>query len=127
MVVIALTGCNGGGDASSDAHSNIRVLTRFYTRVSQELGRPPKDEAEFKERIKAINADLSAFGVSSVDELFVSERDGQPLVVDYGDFPKGSSVVIYEQTGVNGKRMVGQRIGSVEEVDEAKFKELVPQ
>lgn len=126
MVVIALTGCNGD-DASSDAHSHIRVLTRFYTRVSMDLGRPPKDEAEFKEKIKAINADLNAVGVSSVDELFVSERDGQPLVVDYGDFPKGSSVVIYEQTGVDGKRMVGQRIGSVEEVDDARFKELVPQ
>jgi hypothetical protein len=125
MLAVTLTGC-GGGDASSNAHSHIRVLTRFYTRVSMELKRPPKDEAEFKDKIKATNADLSAFGADSVDELFVSERDGQPLKVVYGSPPKGSDVVVWETTGVDGKRMVGHQIGSVEEVDEAKFRELVP-
>ena len=62
--------------------------------------------------------------VGSFDELFVSERDGQPLVVVYGSPPKDSDVVVYEQTGVNGKRLVGHRIGMVEEVDEAQYKDL---
>ena len=127
MVVVALVGCGGGGGAaSSDEDAQFRVLTRFYTRVSTELGRPPKDEAEFKEKIKAVNPDLSAVGAASVDDLFVSERDGQPVVVVYGEPLKGSDVVMYEKTGVDGKRMVGHKIGSVEEVDAARFGELVP-
>jgi hypothetical protein len=67
---------------------------------------------------------LEKLRVDSIDELFVSERDGQPLVVVYGSPPAGSDVVVYEHTGVNGKRLVGHRIGMVEEADEATFKSL---
>jgi hypothetical protein len=126
MVVVVIVGCGGGGAASSEQDVQFRVLTRLYTRVSTELGRPPKDEAEFKEKIKAVNPDLSAVGATSVDDLFVSDRDGQPVVVVYGQPLKGTDVVIYEKAGVDGKRLVGHKIGSVEEVEAAQFAELVP-
>src|SRR3712207_8080558 len=53
-------------------------------------------------------------------------RDNQPLAVVYGTPPSGSDVLVYEKTGVDGKRMVGRSMGSAEEVDESRFRELVP-
>ncbi|MBA3484608.1 MAG: hypothetical protein H0T51_22620 [Pirellulales bacterium] len=108
------------------ATSRIRYLTMLHAKISSELGRPPKDEGEFKEAIGKSDVDLKALKVESLDELFVSERDGQPMVVAYGPSPFGVDVVAYEQTGVNGMRQVGHKIGMVEEVDEARFRELVP-
>jgi len=35
-------------------------------------------------------------------------------------------VVAYEQEGVNGKRFVASKMGAVEEVDEARFRKMVP-
>lgn len=128
LSVLTLIGC--GSDESSVVRqqglSHVRLLTSLHTRISSELGRYPKDEAEFKAALAKANLTLDAMKVSSVDELFLSERDGQPLVVVYGQAPAGSDVVVYEQTGVDGKRQVGHRIGMVEEVDEAQFAEIAP-
>ena len=70
---------------------------------------------------------LDVFGVSSTDELFISERDEQPLVIIYGKTPTGVApgVVAYEKLGVDGVRQVGFKIGQVEEADAARFAELV--
>ena len=62
--------------------------------------------------------------IDSFDELFISERDGQPLTVAYGPAAANSNFIVSEQTGVNGKRMVGLRTGIVEEMDEAQYKAL---
>ena len=86
---------------------SVRVWTRPHVKVG---GRYVMDEGHIV--------------VDSFDELFVSDRDGKPLVVVYGSRLKDSDVLIYEQTGVNGKRLVGHRIGMVEEVDEAEYKKL---
>lgn len=128
IVVVVLAGCTGNQGAGSTTQlTHVRMLTGLHTRASTELRRPPKDEQEFKEFIKNSDVSLENMGVNSVDEIFVSERDGQPLGVAYGSPLKGSDVVVWEKTGVDGKRLVGHSIGMVEEVDEAKFKELVPQ
>jgi hypothetical protein len=127
LIAALLVGCGGptGGSGKKET-SRVRVLTMLYTRTSSQLGRNPKDEQEFKEKLKSYDLALDKAGVSSIDELFISERDGQPLGIYYGPHPPGSDVVVYEQTGVDGMRYVGHRIGMVEEVDEAKFRELVP-
>jgi hypothetical protein len=126
VAVMALAGCAGESPAVSTGTSHVRLLTMLYNKVSREQGRIPKDEQEFKDNLKSADLSLESLKINSTDDLFVSERDGQPLVVVYGSVPPGSDVVVYEQTGVDGKRMIGHRIGMVEEVDEAKFKELVP-
>jgi len=122
-----LVGCGGPkADAQKKQTSHVRVLTMMYNSVSAKLGRHPKDEQEFKDTLRKSDVSLEALKVDSIDELFVSERDGQPLVVVYGPTTPGSDVVVYEQTGVNGMRLVGHEIGMVEEVDEQRFRELVP-
>jgi hypothetical protein len=118
-------GCGGAKSAArNQAFSHASLLTQLYVRATSALGHPPKDEQELKEGIKKSNVSLEALKVKNIDDLFTSDRDGKPLVVVYGQRPAGSDVVVYEQEGVDGKRLVGHSIGKVEEVDEAKFKEL---
>ncbi|HEX2473540.1 MAG TPA: hypothetical protein VHK01_02270, partial [Lacipirellulaceae bacterium] len=66
--------------------------------------------------------------VSNLEELFISERDGEPYVIFYGQRPAGvaADVVAYERTGVDGKRFVGDSVGGVGEVDEQAFAGMVP-
>jgi hypothetical protein len=128
LMASTLVGCRGpSADAQQGQLNHVRLLTMMYTKVSSQHGRNPKDEQEFKDMIRKSDVSLEAMKVSSIDELFVSERDGQPLGVVYGPAAPGSDVVVYEPTGVDGIRLVGHKLGMVEGVDEARFRELVPQ
>ena len=104
--------------------SHVRILANLHALATTKLGHVPRDAQEFKQAITKLGVNLENRKVGSIDELFISERDGQPLVVAYGTTNLESDVVVYEQTGVNGKRLVGHRIGMVEEVDEAELKKL---
>jgi hypothetical protein len=122
-----LTGCESRpDDAVRKELSHIRLLTSLYVKASGHLGHSPKDEAEFKQAIADSDVKLENLRVNSIDELFVSERDGKPLVVIYGNRLPTSGAIVYEKEGVNGKREVGFTIGRVDEVDEAKLNELIP-
>ena len=63
----------------------------------------------------------------NLDALFVSDRDGQPFVVRYGVSGGlgATDAVIFEQQGRNGKRQVGFTDGTVEEVDSARYDQLL--
>ena len=112
------------GDVATHQMSRVRILTNLLAMATTELGHVPRDEQEFKQAIAKLQVNLEKRKVGSIDELFISERDGQPLVVVYGSGSVDSDIVVYEQNGVNGKRMVGHRIGMVEEVDETELKKL---
>jgi hypothetical protein len=104
--------------------SHVRSLTTLHGLVTSKLRHPPGDVKEFKQALATLSVKPEQMKVDSFDELFVSDRDGKPLVVVYGSPLKDSDVLVYEQTGVNGKRLVGHRIGMVEEVNEAEYKNL---
>ena len=128
--VVAFAGCGGGPPASAKSTevSHARVLTALYFTVASALGKSPDSEAQFKEEIAKRSPDLSVLNVGSVDELFVSDRDGQPLVVSSGPPAAGvdPTVVVYEQTGKDGVRLVGNRSGQIQEFDAAAFAKVVP-
>ena len=100
--------------------------------MAQHRGQPPANEAEFRTFVEKEGPSLlEQFALKDVSSLFVSSRDNQPYVILYGPLsgppgPAGQPVFAYEKTGVGGKRMVASGLGAVEEVDEARFKELVP-
>ena len=76
-------------------------------------------------------ADLANLGVTDPAKLWISSRDKQPYVILYGPVsgppgPAGQPVIAYESKGVGGKRFVASSLGAVDEVTEARFKELVP-
>lgn len=115
--------------------SRLKPLAVFYGQFTgQHRGMAPASEAEFKEFLRTIPPEqLASFQVKDIDTLFVSERDGKPYVILYGNVsanrpagPAGAPVIAYEQQGVGGKRFVASSIGAVEEVDEARFKQWVP-
>jgi hypothetical protein len=93
-------------------------------------GGPPPNEAVFKSFAKERGEPLVKLaGVSSVDELFVSSRDNEPYVILYGKEAAkliNRGILVHERTGVGGHRLVGYRGGSVEALDEAAFRKLVP-
>lgn len=127
--IVAFAGCGGGPVASAESKdvSHARALTALYFTVTSALGKSPDSEAQFKEEIAKRSPDLGVLNVGSVDELFVSDRDGQPLVVSYGQPAAGvdRAVVVYEQTGKDGVRLVGNRSGQVQELDAAAFAKVV--
>ena len=135
VVSLSLTAGLGCGSAETAGggmpdDSNIRPLTMLYVSYVNRQGQPPASEAEFKrylaERGEAL---LQSEGVSSPDELFISPRDNEPYVLGYGkdaDKLMRRGIVVYERTGVGGRRLVGYRGGFVNEVDDAEFRKLVP-
>jgi hypothetical protein len=120
-----LLGCNTEAP-SVEAASRLQILTGQYMKFTYgNRGRAPKDEAEFKQYLqKREQLICNAAGITTLDELFVSERDGQPLKIYYGDKVKkidGIEVVAHEAQGVDGRVMVGQKSGVSELRDAAKF------
>lgn len=104
--------------------SHVRSLTSLYGEATAKLGHLPQDEQEFKRAIGALGVRPEKMGVTSLDQLLISERDHKPLIVIYGIHRPQCDVVVYEQAGWAGKRWVGHRIGMVEEMDEAAFRQL---
>ena len=110
-------GCGSGFDVNSEVqkmNSNnaqrLANLYQHYQRKHQGIG--PKDESKFKSFISEVNPVLlERIGVSagSIDQLFTSERDGQPFFVRYGlkGNDRGPAVpTVFEEEGVDGKRLV---------------------
>jgi hypothetical protein len=134
LVALLVSGCGGTRTASQKTEqSTLKPLAVFYGRyISSHMGQPPPNEEEFKKFVSSLPAeDLKGFNLTSADQVFVSDRDKQPYKVIYGvpsgpPGPAGAPVIAYEQQGVGGKRFVASNLGAVEEVDEAKFKEYVP-
>jgi len=138
VLIGALVGCGGGRGRNNQAQevSPLKPIATFYGNyVNQHQGRPPPSEAEFKaflqqpDNSKRLQAEFPQ--VTDVDKLLISPRDNQPYVIFYGAIAKGSGpgggpVVAYEKVGVSGKRFVVGSMGSVEEIDEATFRKMVP-
>lgn len=130
LLLLVVAGCGGQTLAPSATEGRrVGAIVTTHNMMERATGRLPANEQEFKRFIAENGSQsLERAGVTAVDELFVSDRDGQPLVVTYGAYPAGmnAKIVVYEQNGVEGKRFVGYNSGAVELVDDARFNELVP-
>lgn len=129
---ILVAGCGQQAQSKKQQESRLKPLSLLYGQyMGQHRGQPPQNEAEFKKFVETQKSFLTQFGITDPATLFISERDGQPYVVIYGKpagpaLLAGQPVIAYEKVGVGGKRFVASQLGAVEEVDEARFKELVP-
>jgi hypothetical protein len=131
VVVCTASGCTSrSAIANKEEMSRLKPLVVLYTSASSALRHPPQSEDEFKKYIATQKGRLlDMLHVEKPEELFTSERDGQPYVIAYGPTANGKprEVIAYEKVGVNGKRMVGYATGIVSELDEERFREVVPQ
>ena len=128
LLSVTVLGCTSHRDeVRAKEVSHARAIATLYFRAASTLGRPPENEQEFKQAAAQGQMDLGVLGVDSVDELFVSDRDAQPLTMVYGKAPQGVArgVIAYEQTGKDGIRLVAFNNGQVIEANQAKFAELV--
>ncbi len=118
-----LLGCDAAGTpAPHNADVQLRVLGRLYGEyMAQHNSQPPADEAQFKASLSQSPDILKATGIATIDQLFVSPRDGQPLVVLFGEkiVPNENSGfpwIAYESQGVDGKKYIIGARGNVEEM-----------
>jgi len=125
-------GCDAPDRAGEQA-SSLKPLAILYGRfLAQHRGQPPANEAEFRTFVEKESPSLlEQFQVKDIASLFVSSRDQQPYTILYGQLtgppgPGGQPVFAFEQTGAGGKRFVATGLGAVEEVNEERFKLLVP-
>jgi hypothetical protein len=134
LSMLSSIGC-GGPDPAIAAReaSNLKPLAVLYMQFAgQHRGQGPRNEAEFKTWIKALPpSQLASFDVKDVESMFISSRDTKPYIVKYGTASGvpgagGMTVIAYEQQGVEGKRYIAGSLGQIEEVDETKFRSLVP-
>jgi len=131
VAIAATIGCGRSNSSAETESSNLKPLAVYYGRfVGANRGKGPKDENQLKEFIRNRPADeLSTMGITDVDSLFISSRDKKPYKFKFEEkqpMPGQLSIFAWEQDGVNGKRFVGGTLGQIEEVDEARFRELVP-
>ena len=125
VFVVREAGCILRQNSKKSVPNHVGAVTALYELSTSKLGHAPSDEKEFKKTMQTVSVKPQNFKVDSFDDLLISERDGQPLTVVYGPAAANSNFIVSEQTGVNGKRMVGLRTGIVEEIDDAQYKALM--
>ncbi len=130
LTCVLIAGCGDGassqGEATDDSH--LKFVADSYALFLKEHRRLPNDDAEFREFATKRAADDPKAKGQTVDQLLTSERDGKPfgLFTLEDSLPDGFFQAAYEQVGVDGRRLVADSAGNIQEVDEATFREMVP-
>lgn len=105
-------GCRTENQVAKIYSTNIKKVHQCYLMYMENNGyKGPKDEAEFKNYLKtdptAIylmkRAEITPEGV---DDIFISERDGEPFKIRYGLKGVADFAIVFESVGVEGKRLV---------------------
>jgi hypothetical protein len=111
--------------------SHIKQLTNLYFGYQRSHGwQGPKDAAALKDFVKhdmdPTKLEMMKVKVDKLDDLFVSQRDHKPFKIKYsmGGGPGASVAVVFEDTGIEGKRQVGLTGPRIQEVDDAQYDEL---
>jgi hypothetical protein len=138
LLTIIVVGCSGGNDSGNIARSvaalntdNIERLSNLYLGYQIRHGwQGPKDEAALRSfalrEMDPKKLEMMQIDPFQLDNLFVSTRDQKQFKVKYGvNSLSGANVsVVFEDTGVGGRRQVGFTGPIVEEVDEARYNKL---
>lgn len=131
-VLLASYGCSSKPSAVPTNTSALVKLVTLYNVYTNQNRVGPSSEAEFKKYIQGMKPEgLQSMGLdpAQLDTYFVSPRDNKPYKFIYkvrpGD-PTKPPVVAYEQDGSGGMREVAFLNCKVEEVDAARFQQLVP-
>ena len=129
---------SGCGGAKSDvpkgaAAENIRKVTLAYVEYSStHSGVGPADK---KSLAKAL-AERNLVSIEEAETFLVSPRDNQPYVIRWSQRPMGRpvgpnppkpNIVVFENTGAEGTRYVGDGQISIKELSEERFAEMVPE
>jgi hypothetical protein len=124
----AVIGCGKQSRGEEFPESNLRLVAVMYSQyVSAHGGEAPADAADFRAYVQSLGPGvLQRAGLSSVDDLFVSRRNGKPFAIKYkrGDW-KFEGAIAYEQESSDGTHYVATDLGGVSEITEAQFQKRV--
>ena len=124
LFVAATVGCNEGGSGLELHESNLRLVAVLYSQYSSaHAGEAPRNADDFSTFVQSLGPDvLERAGLSGVDELLVSPRDGKQYAVKYkiGNWPLDGAIA-YEQVGADGTRFVATELVGVSEITEEQF------
>src|SRR5687768_1983832 len=112
-----------------DLNSMKAVGILYGKYVGAHNGQPPKSEKEFVQYVAAREREfLKQLGLSDPEQLVISPRSGQPLVlVTTKTGPTDiSPIVAYESQPVDGTRLVVRDTGVVQELPEVEFQRQRP-
>jgi hypothetical protein len=134
LLLMLAGGCRSGNDGAemfaSVSSTNVQRLANLYCVFqAQHNFKGPKDEQEFKTFISNMHpTHLKNYqvDVNKLDELFISERDKLPFRIrwQHQASPRQAHVpLVFEEQGLNGKRMVGFSGFEVREVDQSEYDE----
>lgn len=136
LILGLLAGCSGNADPENALakanETNVQRLANLYLAYQGDnnwVG--PPGEAKFKDYIKNFSPKkLTRIGIdpATTDQLFVSERDGQPFKIRWsvvGNMMGSKEPVVFEAEGVNGQRQVGSLDMSVREVGQEEYDQLL--
>jgi len=135
ILVVLLAGCLGDQiahqvGAKNDA--NIKRVSNLYYAYQRSHGwQGPKDEKALRDFVvehglPTENLQMMGIDEKNLDGLFKSERDGKPFKIRYG-VPGGfgtTDALVFEDQGIDGKKEVAFTGSIVEDVDDARYKEL---
>jgi hypothetical protein len=135
LLQLLTLGCSGEVDPATAVakvnENNIQRLANLYfTFQMKHNWHGPSDEAEFKNFLHNYSpSKLTRIGISpnAIDEIFVSERDGQLFKIRYsvlGSSMGSSEPVVFESVGVGETRQVGFLDMTQREVDAAEYEKL---
>lgn len=126
LAALAAAGCGSPevkplDDETMAAVKHIQKVGVAYNRAAQAKRKPPASVNDLKPYLKR---------EPGAPDPLVSLADGKSIVVvpgvsgDTAPEPGARSIVAYEQTGVNGKRMMVDVRGMVHTVTDAEFAEI---
>ena len=119
--LLVVVGC--GSDKPAEDMINLMHLVDFQRQFADAHdGREPDSAAELREWVKAKDPqELAERQITDVDSLFTSSRDGESFVIVPSEKGAVTSdqnrIVAYEQTGIDGLRLVAFDLGQVMEMD----------
>jgi len=130
LFVAAGVGCNERDSGQTLHESNLRLVAVLYNQYSSaHAGNAPRDADEFRSFVKALGPGvLERAGLSGMDDLLVSARDGKQFAVKYkdGNWPLDGAIA-YEQDGADGTRWMATKLGGVSEMTEEQFRSRLKQ
>lgn len=124
-----LNGCSKSEEVGAPplALSRIQKLASVCREFAVANRRQPANIEELKNWAKKLpQAQQTNLGIENVDEAFISPRDQQPYVIRGGAQKPGPMMILaHEKTGEGGKRYVVTTTGSVLELEDKAFNEVL--
>ncbi len=128
-----LAGCTShtSGVTQTETKTQIERLFNLYKAYAESKRKAPANEKALKDFAKGLNEETlqSLMIGKDVESIFISPRDNEPFQVAYGQSisPGGDPIaIIYEKTGLKGRKYAALSIGYSEEYDDASLSEYLP-